>query len=98
VLHVRLDLGVIETATDKTLGIENGVGGVHGSLVLGGITDETLLLGEGNVRRSGTVTLLVSNDLNTLALPDGNAGVGGTIEGNMTRESVQVRVTEAKYP
>lgn len=43
------------------LGVEDGVGGVQRSLVLGGITDEALLLGEGNERRSNTVTLLVGN-------------------------------------
>ena len=93
VLHVRLDLGVIETATDKTLGIEDGVGGVHGSLVLGGITNETLSLGESNVRRGGTVTLLVGDDLNTLRLPDGNAGVGGT-KGQKRQDIINKRIME----
>lgn len=49
VLHVRLDLGISETATDETLGIEDSVDGVHGDLVLSGITDKTLSVGEGDI-------------------------------------------------
>lgn len=43
------------------LDIEDGVGGVHGSLVLGRLTDETLLGGEGDERGSGEATLLVGD-------------------------------------
>ena len=49
VLHVALDLGVIKLATNETLGVEDRVLRVHGSLVLGGITNETLLRGESDV-------------------------------------------------
>jgi hypothetical protein len=31
-LHVLLDIWVIETTTDQSLGVENGVGGVHSRL------------------------------------------------------------------
>jgi hypothetical protein len=75
VLHIFLDLRIIETTTDKTLSIENGVLGVHGSLVLSSITDKTFLVRESDVRRSGTVTLLVGNDFNTLGFPNTNTGV-----------------------
>jgi hypothetical protein len=43
------------------LGVEDGISGVESGLVLCGITDQALLLGEGNERRSNTVTLLVGN-------------------------------------
>ena len=46
---VALDSLVAKLATDETLGIEDSVGGVSGSLVLGGVTDETLLFSEGDV-------------------------------------------------
>ena len=49
VLDVLLDLGIVETAADKTLSVENGRVRVHGSLVLGCVTNESLLGGEGDV-------------------------------------------------
>ena len=47
--NVALDGGVAKLATDQTLGVEDGVSGVSGSLVLGSISNETLLLSEGDV-------------------------------------------------
>lgn len=43
------------------LDVEDGVGRVHGSLVLGRLTDETLLGSEGDERGSGEATLLVGD-------------------------------------
>lgn len=60
-LDILLDGGVIESTTDQTLNIEDGVGGVHGGLVLGGLTDQTLLSSERDERRSGERTLLVGD-------------------------------------
>jgi len=77
-LHIRLDTRVSELATDQTLGIKDGVGSVHGSLGLCGITDKTLGFSEGAVTWSGTITLIVGNDLDTIILPDTNTGIGGS--------------------
>jgi hypothetical protein len=52
-LHVLLDISVVKPTTDQSLSVENGVGWVHGSLVLGGISDQTLSVGEGDVRGGG---------------------------------------------
>ena len=44
-----------------SLDIEDGVLWVHGSLVLSGLTNQTLLSSEGDERRGGEATLLVGN-------------------------------------
>lgn len=41
-LAVSLDNVVSELASNETLGVEHSVDGVHGNLVLGGISDQTL--------------------------------------------------------
>ena len=73
VLHVRLDLRVLELASDKTLGVEDRVVGVHRDLVLGRITDQTLVVGERDVGWCRAVTLVVGDDLYAIILPDTNA-------------------------
>lgn len=78
VLHVGLNLSVLELATDEALGIEDCVDGVHGDLVLRGITDETLSVGEGNEGRCCPVTLVVCDNLNAVIPEDAYARVGCT--------------------
>ena len=73
-----LDCGITEFAADKTLGVEDSVASIHGNLVLGGVTNETLGLIESNIRRGGTISLIVRNDLNTIILPNSYTRVGGT--------------------
>eukprot|EP00162_Nutomonas_longa_P016105 comp22482_c0_seq2/m.55724 comp22482_c0_seq2/g.55724 ORF comp22482_c0_seq2/g.55724 comp22482_c0_seq2/m.55724 type:complete len:264 (+) comp22482_c0_seq2:1256-2047(+) len=76
VLHVVLDNCVLELAADKALRVEHRVDRVHRDLVLGGVTDETLGVSEGNVRRGRAVTLVVGNDLNAIVLPHTDTRVG----------------------
>lgn len=59
------------------LDIEDGVGRVHGGLVLGRLTDQALLLREGHEGGGGEATLLVGDDLDIGTLVRGNARVGG---------------------
>ena len=59
------------------LDIKDGVDRVHGGLVLGRLTNEALLLGEGDERGGGEATLLVGDDLDIGTLVRGNARVGG---------------------
>jgi len=77
-LDVFLDGLVGELSADESLSVEDGVGGVSGSLVLGSITDESLIFGECNVGGGGVKTLVVGNDLNLVVHPDSDAGVGGS--------------------
>jgi hypothetical protein len=51
---------------------------VHGGLGLGSISDKTFSLGESNIRRGGTVTLVVGNDFDTVILPNSYTRVGGS--------------------
>ena len=75
-LHVGLDGGVVEASSDHSLGIEDRVVGVHGHLVLGGISDETFGVGEGDVAGGGTVALVVGYDFDLAVLEDTHARVG----------------------
>ena len=50
VLDVGLDFSITELATDEALRVEDGVVRVHGDLILGGITDQTPVVGEGHTR------------------------------------------------
>jgi len=77
-LHVRLDRGISKLSTDQTLGIEDGILRVHGNLVLGGITDQSLSTREGNIGRGGTLSLVVGDDFDTIVLPDTDTRIGGT--------------------
>lgn len=56
---------------------KDGVDGVHGDLVLSGISDESFGIGEGDIRGCGTVALIVGDDFDAVVLPDSDAGVGG---------------------
>ena len=57
-----------EKTTHQTLRVEDGVGRVHGRLRLGGVTDEALGFGEGDVGGSGAVALIICNNCNTATI------------------------------
>jgi len=78
VLDVLLDVLVIELATNHTLDVEDSALGVGGILVLGGVTNEALLIGEGNVRRGNTVSLVVDKNLDLAVLHHTNTRVSGS--------------------
>jgi hypothetical protein len=48
------------------------------TLVLRGVTDQTFLIGPGDIRRSDTVTLVVDEDIDVSTLHDTNTGVRGS--------------------
>jgi hypothetical protein len=77
-LHMEGDGRVFHFATEKTLRIKHGVHRVPGSLVLSSITNQALRFRERNARWGSAIAMVISNDLNTLVLPDTDARVCGT--------------------
>lgn len=75
-LHVCLDLRIVKLAADEALHIEDGVDGVHRDLVLRGVTDETLDVGERVIGRGGPVILDIGDDIDTVVLLDADTQVG----------------------
>ena len=80
-MHVkqsRSELGDEQVASGiEEVLTKDGVDGVHGDLVLGGISDEALGVGEGDVRGGGAVPLVVGDDLDAVVLPHADARVCG---------------------
>mmetsp|Transcript_14351 Transcript_14351/g.28331 ORF Transcript_14351/g.28331 Transcript_14351/m.28331 type:complete len:716 (+) Transcript_14351:183-2330(+) len=76
-LLVVLHRGVAVLAADQALDVKHSVLWVDGTLVLGGIADEALVVGEGNPRGGDAVSLVVGDDLDLAVLVDTNAGIRG---------------------
>lgn len=53
----RAQKNSLEATTDETLGVEDSVARVHRSLIFGGISNQTLIGGEGDVGGGGAVSL-----------------------------------------
>lgn len=54
---------------------KNSVRGVHGNLVLSGITNETLGISESNIGRCGSVTLIICDYLHAIMLPNSDTRI-----------------------
>lgn len=76
--HVGLDNSVIEFSANESLGIEDSVVWIFGSLIFGSITDEPFSFCKGDIRRSGSVSLVIGDDFDSVILPDSDTGVSGT--------------------
>ncbi|KZV13465.1 hypothetical protein WN66_00079 [Saccharomyces cerevisiae] len=66
VLHVSLHFWVVEVSTDQTLSVENGIRRIHSSLILSSITNQSFSVSESDKRWSGSVTLIVGNNVHTI--------------------------------
>jgi hypothetical protein len=62
----------------KTAPTKDSVYGVHRYLILGSIANETLGIRKCHIARSGSVSLVVSNDLHAIMLPHSNAAIRGS--------------------
>ena len=77
--HICLYCLIRVFSTNQPFRIKHGILGIDGGLVFGGIADETFSgFGEGNIRRSDTIALIVGNDVDFPILEDTHAGVSGT--------------------
>lgn len=73
VFDVLLDRGVTPGASNQSLCIKDCVLRVGGQLVLGSISNQTLsLTGEGHVRWSDAVALVIGDDLHTAIFEHSN--------------------------
>ena len=72
------------------LDVKDCVVGVASSLLLGSITDQTLLLGEGDVRRGNSVTLVVDENFDFALLHHTDTRVGST--------KILQRIRSANWP
>lgn len=75
VFHIRLNNWIIELSANKSLGIENSVVWVFGCLIFGSITDKSFCFSEGDIWGSGSVTLVIGDDLDSVILPHSYTGV-----------------------
>ncbi|CAY77649.1 EC1118_1A20_0815p [Saccharomyces cerevisiae EC1118] len=66
VLHITLHFWVVEVSTDQTLSVENGIRRIHSSLILSSITNQSFSVSESDKRWSGSVTLVVGNNVHTI--------------------------------
>ncbi|KAH3670626.1 hypothetical protein OGAPHI_001141 [Ogataea philodendri] len=86
-LDVLLHRLVGESSTDQSLSVEHSVLWVQSGLVLSSVTNQSLFWSESDEGWSNSVTLLVSNDLNSGVICS-NTGVSGTeIDTNSTLEN-----------
>ena len=58
--------------------VEDSICWISGGLIFGCVTNESFLLGEGDIGGGSVDTLIVSDDFDTLVLPDTYAGVGSS--------------------
>ncbi|KAH3659726.1 hypothetical protein OGATHE_005771 [Ogataea polymorpha] len=86
-LDVFLHRLVRKSSTDQSLSIEHSVLWVQSSLILGSVTNQSLLRSESDERRSNSVTLFVSDDFDSRVVCS-NTGVSSTkIDTNSTLEN-----------
>lgn len=71
-LDILLDDLIGKLSSDESLGVENGVDGVSGGLVLGGVTNKSFSLSKSNIRGCGSLTLIICDDFHFIVLPNSN--------------------------
>ncbi len=90
VLLVLGQIRVVEAAPDQALDAEDGVVGVGDCLALGGLPDQSLVIGEGDDRGRGARAFGILDHPGLRSVHDGDAAVGGPqVDANYFAHSVR---------
>ncbi len=76
--NIFLDNWIIEFSSNESLCVKDSVEWVFSCLVVSSITNESFSISESNVWWSCSVTLIVSDDLDSFVFPESNTRVSGT--------------------
>mmetsp|Transcript_44580 Transcript_44580/g.73800 ORF Transcript_44580/g.73800 Transcript_44580/m.73800 type:complete len:251 (-) Transcript_44580:140-892(-) len=76
--HVRLHGRIIVLSANQSLGVKHGILGVSCSLILGRSSDQSLSVRKRDVRRCGSLTHVVWDNLHCVVLPCSDARVRGS--------------------
>mmetsp|Transcript_9901 Transcript_9901/g.14932 ORF Transcript_9901/g.14932 Transcript_9901/m.14932 type:complete len:97 (-) Transcript_9901:58-348(-) len=91
--HVSLDAWVAKLTTNQTLSIKHSICWVLCSLVFGSSTNQTLAISVSDVRRGGSLTKFICNNVDTCIgrIPNTNTRVSGTKIDTNSRSFVIIR-------
>jgi hypothetical protein len=78
VLDIFLDDWVVEFSSDESFGVEDGVEGIFGGLIVCGIADQSFVISESDVGWGCSVTLIIGDDFDSFVFPESDTGVSGT--------------------
>mmetsp|Transcript_2035 Transcript_2035/g.2948 ORF Transcript_2035/g.2948 Transcript_2035/m.2948 type:complete len:119 (-) Transcript_2035:19-375(-) len=76
--HVLLNRRIRKPSSNQTFCIEHSIRGIHGNLVFSRISNETFCFSERNIRRSGSVSLIIRDDFNAIVLPHSDARISSS--------------------
>merc|ERR1711962_29774 len=74
---ILLDRAIIIFPSNQPLGVKDGICGVDGDLVLSSITDKSFGICKGHIGRSGSIALIIGNDLHFAMLEGSHTRIGG---------------------
>mmetsp|Transcript_12746 Transcript_12746/g.19074 ORF Transcript_12746/g.19074 Transcript_12746/m.19074 type:complete len:90 (-) Transcript_12746:48-317(-) len=74
-LHILLHSRIRKPPSDHSLSVEHCIGGIHSDLIFRRITNETFSISKRYIGWSGSVSLIIGYDLNTIILPYSDAGI-----------------------
>jgi hypothetical protein len=73
---IFLDCWFVELSSDKSFSIKDGVGWVSGNLIFSGISDQSFVISEGDIRWGCVISLIIWDNFNSIVFPDTDTRVG----------------------